>query len=220
MPLRFPFTTLALMTGVFILGGICLNAQETAAVEDDNKGAVPPAAQTTVPPAVSQAQQPATSANEIKTETGARAAALKPAARDGSVWGALVYASAANPDKPKPTDPVEFPDLSKRLAKAFPYERFVVIGQHTQVVFREYESWVVPSRDVFLKMDSKGSTVDGGLNLHLQFWQGQQVLVKTDTVLRPSSPLFIGGPKWRDGQLIFVLELQKDKDETAKMAAP
>jgi|GEM_PF-1079743 len=216
MPLRFPFTTLAMMTGVFILGGICLNAQETAVAEDGNKDAVPPATQATVPPAAAQAQQPTASANE----TSSPAAALKPAARDGSVWGALVYASAAKPDKPKATDPVEFPDLSKRLAKAFPYERFVVIGQHTQVVFREYESWVVPSRDVFLKMDSKGSTLDGGLNLHLQFWQGQQVLVKTDTVLRPSSPLFIGGPKWRDGQLIFVLELQKDKDETAKMAAP
>jgi len=49
----------------------------------------------------------------------------------------------------------------------------------------------------------------GGVNLHLQFWQDQQVLVKTDAVLREGSPLFIGGPKWRDGQLIFVLMLTK-----------
>ncbi|MEZ0386666.1 MAG: hypothetical protein ACAI34_06345, partial [Verrucomicrobium sp.] len=133
------------------------------------------------------------------------------AAKDGQVWGALVYAST----KPKGegagavTDTPEFPDLAKRLGKAFPYTNFEVLGQHTQVVFREYESWVVPSRDVFLKLDSKGTAPNGGLNLHLQFWQGQQVLVKTDTLLRPNSPLFIGGPKWRDGQLVFVLLLKK-----------
>lgn len=135
------------------------------------------------------------------------------AAKEGSVWGALVYAtSGAN--KAATQDPAEFPNLSKRLAKAFPFDHFEVLGQHTQVVFREYESWVVPSREVFLKLDSKGSTADGGLNLHLQFWQGSQVLVKSDTVLRADSPLFIGGPKWRDGRLIFVLELKetgKDK---------
>lgn len=136
------------------------------------------------------------------------------AAKDGSVWGALVYASAADPDgkEKAPADPAEFPNLSKRLAKAFPsYGRFEVIGQHTQVVFREYESWVVPSRDVFLKLDSKGTTPDNGLNLHIQFWKGQQVAIKTDTVLRPGSPLFIGGPPWRDGRLIFILELQKEE---------
>jgi hypothetical protein len=83
-----------------------------------------------------------------------------------------------------------------------------VLGEHLQDVFREYESWVVPSKDLFLKVDSKGPAPGGGVNLHLQFWRDQQVLVKTDAVLRPGSPLFIGGPRWREGRLIFVLALQ------------
>ena len=132
------------------------------------------------------------------------------AAKDGSVWGALVFASNATQDPKDAAKIVEdFPDLAKRLGKVFPFTSFEVLGQHTQVVFREYESWVVPSRDVFLKLDSKGVAPGGGLNLHLQFWQGQQVLVKTDTLLQPDSPLFIGGPKWRDGRLILVLLLKK-----------
>jgi hypothetical protein len=146
------------------------------------------------------------------------------AAKDGSVWGALVLANN-EPSKAKATEPKAeaakadaksdataaevCPNLSKRLAKVFPYSHFEIIGQHNQVVFREYESWVVPSREVFLKLDSKGAAANGGLNLHVQFWQGQQVLVKTDTVLQPNSPLFIGGPKYGDGQLIFVLLLLK-----------
>jgi|GEM_PF-495703 len=137
--------------------------------------------------------------------------AKKPAT-DGKVWGALIYATtdAAKLTGSAEQMPANQKDLPARLAKAFtPYTQFEIIGQHLQDVFREYESWVVPSRDLFLKIDSKGPAADGGMNLHLQVWREQQVLVKTDAVLRPGSPLFIGGPKWRDGQLLFVLELQK-----------
>lgn len=130
-------------------------------------------------------------------------------ATDGKVWGALIFASndkTAGGSNEKP--PASLADLPKRLGKVFPYQHYEILGQHLQDVFREYESWVVPSKDLFLKVDSKGPADGGGVNLHLQFWRDQQVLVKTDAVLRSGSPLFIGGPKWRDGQLIFVLVLQ------------
>lgn len=136
--------------------------------------------------------------------------AVKPAT-DGKVWGALVYATDTQQAPLGLTEqaPAQFADITKRLGKVFPYERYEILGQHLQDVFREYESWVVPTKDLFLKVDSKGPAEDGGMNLHLQFWRDQQVLVKTDAVLKPGSPLFIGGPKWRDGQLVFVLVLQK-----------
>ncbi len=138
--------------------------------------------------------------------------AQKPAT-DGKVWGALIYATN-NPDSVTGSAeviPSDYKNLESRLAKVFPYQRFEVIGQHLQDVFREYESWVVPTKDLFLKVDSKGPAPGGGMNLHLQFWRDQQVLVKTDTVLKAESPLFIGGPKWREGQLLFVLILQKGR---------
>lgn len=133
---------------------------------------------------------------------------VKPAT-DGKVWGALVFATneaAGSGSAEQP--PANLADLPMRLGKVFPYKRYEILGQHLQDVFREYESWVVPSKDLFLKVDSKGPASGGGINLHLQFWRDQQVLVKTDAVLRLGSPLFIGGPKWREGQLIFVLVLQ------------
>lgn len=150
----------------------------------------PAAAQNAAPPAVQQLP------------------AVKPAT-DGKVWGALVFASnepAKGGSVEKP--PKNLADLPQRLGKIFPYQHYEILGQHLQDVFREYESWVVPSKDLFLKVDSKGPAAGGGVNLHLQFWRDQQVLVKTDAVLREGSPLFIGGPKWRNGQLIFVLVLQ------------
>ncbi len=130
-------------------------------------------------------------------------------ATEGKVWGALIHALPSAPVGAAAAESPHLPNLSARLAAAFPESgHFEVLGEHLQDVFRAYESWVVPSKDLFLKVDSKGPAPGGGVNLHLQFWRDQQVLVKTDAVLRPGSPLFIGGPRWREGRLIFVLALQ------------
>jgi hypothetical protein len=141
--------------------------------------------------------------------TAATTPVLPRPATDGSVWGALIYASEGPTLELPKTVPAGLKDLDKRLAKVFPFTRFEILGQHTQDIFRQYESWVVPSKDLFLKLDSKGPADAGGINLNLQFWRDQEVLVKTDTVLRPDSPLFIAGPKWRQGRLLFVLLLTK-----------
>ena len=130
-------------------------------------------------------------------------------ATDGKVWGALIYASNGEAAALGDGVPSELSDLSIRLGKVFPFKRFEILGQHTQDIFRAYESWVVPSKDLFLKLDSKGPVDSNGINLNLQFWNKEQVLVKTDTVLRKDSPLFICGPSWRDGKLLFVLLLTK-----------
>lgn len=131
-------------------------------------------------------------------------------ATEGHVWGALIFATndAAQLTGAKEPIHTELPRLNERLAKVFPFKHFEILGQHRQDIFREYESWVVPSRDLFMKIDSKGPAEKGGVNLHLQVWREQQVLVKSDAVLRKDSPLFIGGPPWKDGRLIFVLFLE------------
>lgn len=130
---------------------------------------------------------------------------------DATFWGALVYATS---------EPAGIPikdDTAKRLGKAFKeYKNFELLGQHTQgVVFRDYVNWIVPSEDINLGFESKGLAEGGGMKLLLKLWQQQKVLVKTDLVLKPGKPLFIAGPEWRKGRLIFVLEL-KDKPAEKK----
>lgn len=140
--------------------------------------------------------------------------AAKPAT-DGRVWGALIFATndATQLTGAGAQEPSTLPKLNERLAKVFPFKHFEILGQHQQDIFREFESWVVPSRDLFLKIDSKGPADQGGVKLHLQVWREQQVLVKSDAVLRSGSPLFIGGPAWKDGRLIFVLSLERKQGE-------
>lgn len=135
---------------------------------------------------------------------------------DAEVWGGLVY--AVEPGH-KTRESVEKgvgislgreaeEDLRARLAKVFIGREFHVLGEHAQGVFKQYESWLVPSRDLFVKLDSRGPAAGGGINLGLQLWRNKDVIMKTDIVLRPGSPLFIEGPRWRDGNLVFVLLLK------------
>ena len=125
--------------------------------------------------------------------------------RDGQIWGALIFASDEKVDSSKNGD---IEKTLSQLEKAFPGKNFQLLGEHTQQIFSEYESWVVPSKDLFLKIDSKGRTKKSdGVNLHLQLWREKNVLLKTDVILR-KEPIFITGPKWGNGQLIMVVALR------------
>ena len=147
------------------------------------------------------------------TPAAAAPAAPAPAAAEALVDGLLFFASkdatTPLPKEDKVTlDPAVAQSLSLRLAKVFKFPHFHLIGRHTQKVFKEYESWVVPSKDLCLIIDYQGPAESGGLNVHLQLWQDKKVLVKSDTVISPGQPVFLGGPKWRGGRLVFVVMQQ------------
>jgi hypothetical protein len=139
-------------------------------------------------------------------------AAPAAAASDASVEGYLFFAAndpAAPAQEEKVTaDAAVLAGMEARLKKVFPFTNYHLIGRHTQKVFKEYESWVVPSKDLCLKIDSRGPAPGGGVNVHLQLWQDTKVLVKSDSVLRADKPIFLGGPDWRGGRLIFVVRLK------------
>lgn len=134
------------------------------------------------------------------------------AASDAQVEGYLFFAAndAAAPAQEEKivADAAVISTLEGRLKKVFPFSHYHLIGRHTQKVFKEYESWVVPSKDLCLKIDSRGPAEGGGVNVHLQLWQDTKVLVKSDSVLLQDKPIFLGGPNWRGGRLIFVVRLK------------
>lgn len=124
---------------------------------------------------------------------------------DGEVWAALYLATNEAPSG-------EPSDIEETLATALPdWKSFEMLGENNQKILTEYESWVVPTKEVFLKIDSLGRDDSGkGLRLNLQLWQEKDVLVKTDTILR-KAPLIIAGPEWGDGRLIMVVQLKAAK---------
>ncbi|MES2708847.1 MAG: hypothetical protein V4726_19790 [Verrucomicrobiota bacterium] len=131
---------------------------------------------------------------------------------DAQVQGLLFFAAndatAPAQEEKVTVDAALLKSMDGKLKKVFPFSNFHLIGKHTQKVFKEYESWVVPSKDLCLKIDSRGPAEGGGVNVHLQLWQDTKVLVKSDSVIRPGQPIFLGGPNWRGGRLIFVVMLK------------
>ena len=140
------------------------------------------------------------------------AAPAPAAAAEAQVEGMLFFASndatAPAQEEKVTVDEALLKDTTARLGKTFKYGHSHLIGRHQQKIFKEYESWVVPSKDLCLKMDSRGPADGGGVKLHLQLWQDKKVLVKSDTILRKDRPVFLGGPNWRGGRLIFVVVLK------------
>jgi len=131
---------------------------------------------------------------------------------DCDVWAGLYLAY------PEGSEPAKSPESAgaggeeravvSQLRKAFPdYAGFRLIGESAEPIFKEYECWIVPSRQLFLKIDSLGakSEENGGVQVHLQLWQENHVLLKSAVVLR-QSPVFIAGPSRGEGRLIMVLQ--------------
>ena len=165
------------------------------------------AGEATAEPAV---QASATSAPKAAAASGAVTA--QNAAADAQVEGFLFFAAndakAPVQEEKITADAAVLAMMEERLKKVFKFSHFHLIGRHTQKVFKEYESWVVPSKDLCLKLDSRGLAAGGGVNVHLQLWQNTKVLVKSDSLLRVDKPIFLGGPNWRGGRLIFVVGLK------------
>lgn len=169
----------------------------------------------TAPPVPGEAAPPkaAEPAAPTAAPTPVAAPATPPAAAsDAQVEGYLFFAAndatAPAQEEKVTADAGLLLSLEGRLKKVFPYSHYHLIGKHTQKVFKEYESWVVPSKDLCLKIDSRGPADHEGVNVHLQLWQDTKVLVKSDSVLRKDKPIFLGGPDWRGGRLIFVVRLK------------
>ncbi len=116
------------------------------------------------------------------------------------LWGAVIRGTEVAPSEPTHLVPA---DLAERLSKSFDFPHFEIIGQHTQPVGKEIHSWVVPSGSLFLRVDYKGEDGDGR-SLHLQLWKTEKVILKTDVILRPNSPIFFS-----EDDLVFVVELKQ-----------
>jgi hypothetical protein len=133
---------------------------------------------------------------------------------DGKVWGGVVFAAPEPGELPGEAvgEPGKtFQNLKGRLSKAFPdYKEFTLLGESGGDIFRQYETWIVPSRDFYFKIDSEGLRPEmNGLRVHLQIWRKKDVMLKTDVVLSTQQPVFITGPKWRNGRILFMIALEE-----------
>jgi hypothetical protein len=122
---------------------------------------------------------------------------------DGSETPERVNAAGADTERAMPS-----------LRKAFPARNYFLLGKDTAPVSRKYSIWLKPSPQFPLQIENTGRTSDGGLALYWILWQKEPLptkdreLVKSNTILRRDTPIIIGGPKWRQGRLVFIVRIE------------
>lgn len=131
---------------------------------------------------------------------------------DGTVWAGVFLGSAAPSKLGEEAGSAESKSVVGRMDKVaslkFPHYR--LLGEHVQPLFKEYESWLVPSRGFFFKLDSRGPEANGGVRVAVQLWRDKEVLVKTDVVLKGDRPVLVRGPALgAHGTLLIALRLVK-----------
>ena len=126
-----------------------------------------------------------------------------PSARaEGDVlYGALIMATKV--DHPTPP-PEELRSQAENMEAIFGYNQFHVLGQRRAVVVKGTEDWLVPSKQFFLRVDTKNPLPDG-YALGLELKRDDRVIVSADVNLNRQRPLYIRGPFVGEGQLLILL---------------
>lgn len=128
------------------------------------------------------------------------------AAEEQKIWGGLILGGAEL--SVEGGDSGQFRSIKARLSKDpnLKFAEYVLLGEETQTITKDFQTWVVPSREIFLELNYKGSGASG-IKLFLSLWHKKEIKTKADVVLKPDEPLLIRGPQWKGGYLIFALDL-------------
>ena len=127
---------------------------------------------------------------------------------EDKIWTAVVLATNA----PSPKEaPKELRDSLPRLTRVFGYNQFEIIGSATDKIEHLSELRLMPTRSFWIQAKARRTTskeARGGYLLSLQLFHDKRQLVDTEARLAPGSPLFIRGPEYGKGQIVFALMIE------------
>ena len=120
------------------------------------------------------------------------------------IWSALVLATKENPPS---SIPAALEKFASAIKKIFGYNSLYLLGEKKRALVSGGEEWLVPSKDFFFKVQclSQGAT---SYTLRIELYRDKSLLLTTEAKLAKDAPLYIRGPAWGTGQLIFLLEVR------------
>jgi len=117
------------------------------------------------------------------------------------IWTALVLGTN---EKPPAEVPEKLENYAPALRKIFGYNSFYLLGQKKRDLVKGNEAWLMPTKEFFLGVDclAREKTY---YKLRIELYRRENLLVTTEAKLARDAPLYIRGPLWGGGQLIFLL---------------
>jgi hypothetical protein len=131
--------------------------------------------------------------------------AMAPLGRAGdNIWAALVLGTNEHPPKPVPK---ELAAYAGGLREIFGVNSLYLLGYKKRKIVKGGEEWIVPTKAVFLKV----RCLDRGAasyTLQLELYVKKRLVVTSKVKLARGAPLYIRGPEWGRGRLVFILEVR------------
>ncbi|MGA7394742.1 MAG: hypothetical protein WBW78_18960 [Terrimicrobiaceae bacterium] len=120
------------------------------------------------------------------------------------IWSALLLATKEDPSGPVPKALEKF---APSIRKIFGYNSLYLLGEKKRDLISGGEEWLVPSKEFFFKVQCLSQEETSYL-LRIELYRDKNLLVTTEAKLARDAPLFIRGPAWGKGHLIFLLEVR------------
>jgi len=133
-------------------------------------------------------------------------ALLAPAVLSASdeIWSALLLATNETPRQPPPKP---LGDFSSAIEKIFGYNSLYLLGQKKRTLGPGTTEWLVPSREFFFRITCLAQE-DTHYLVRIELFHNKDLLLTTEARLARNAPLYIRGPQWGRGQLLFLLEVR------------
>jgi hypothetical protein len=96
--------------------------------------------------------------------------------------------------------------LKHRLQDVFGFEHYELLKIEEIDLKRRWEQWVLPRKDFFIRLEPLPGTSGKTPLLDYELYKDGFIVAKGRYEPREGTPLFINGPDFKQGRLIFVLE--------------
>ena len=96
--------------------------------------------------------------------------------------------------------------LAQRLHEVFGFKYYELIKGEEVELHHEWGHWVVPRKDFFLRLEPLSQRAGEPKMVSYEIYQNGFSVAKGSYEPREETPLFINGPDFKTGRLIFVLE--------------
>ncbi len=96
--------------------------------------------------------------------------------------------------------------LSHRLHEVFGFKHYELLKTEEIDLASHWQQWVLPRKDFFIRLEPLPRTADQAPMLDYELYKDGFSVVKGKYEPREGTPLFINGPDFKQGQLVFVLE--------------
>lgn len=123
---------------------------------------------------------------------------------ESKIWSCVVYAKAGKGN----VDP-SLSNYTNDMQRIFGYRHYEILGSQWSSHPIDQPNCIAPTKEFVLKFIPLTVSTNKS-KFYLKLYQNKDILLKSRIRLPYKSPLYIAGPSYGSGKLIFILEVKPE----------